>query len=294
MNSKDKINEIKYERNGRKPLLLLWILSIVNIVFIFALDRYFIFSVYLVNILAAVGKLYYVGTGEIAYIIVFIILSLLVTAVYFVCWLMSKKNYGWLIAALVIFCIDTLLMVAMNIFTLASGDFEGIYVLIFDLVFHVLAIVDLAIGVKYGRAAKIDGLPQEPDSVFSGEANSFEEGAQTRENTETGGERSYYSDYKRKVTLQRAKSFVGCAVAIFVYIDGKEVAKLKNGEVSDITVSGEPHELMCAFKSTGAESNIVTIPEGDTPLKYSVKINAGFTKASVQITEESNANSSVY
>ena len=72
--------------------------------------------------------------------------------VYFLCWLFSKKRVGWMAAALVLFCIDTVFMVAFYFYI---EDFSGFL----DVAFHIYVLYYLIMGVRYGTALK--KLPEE-------------------------------------------------------------------------------------------------------------------------------------
>lgn len=66
--------------------------------------------------------------------------AVVIVVLYLLCWIFSKKKVGWLITALVIFSIDTVVMFVM---------FDGINSdSIFDILFHAWIIVELAMGIS--------------------------------------------------------------------------------------------------------------------------------------------------
>lgn len=66
--------------------------------------------------------------------------AVVIVVLYLLCWIFSKKKVGWLITALVLFSIDTVVMFVM---------FDGINSdSIFDILFHALIIVELAMGIS--------------------------------------------------------------------------------------------------------------------------------------------------
>ena len=71
---------------------------------------------------------------------------------YLLCWIFSKKHYGWMIAALVMFIMDTLALVGIY---LMIEDFSGIM----DLLIHAWVLYYLFLGVTNGR--KLKQLPEE-------------------------------------------------------------------------------------------------------------------------------------
>ncbi len=81
-----------------------------------------------------------------------IVIAVFILAIYLVCWIFSKKHYGWMIAALVLFIIDTAIMGVTYVF---AGDTSGIL----DAVIHIWVLYYLIIGVKYG--IKLKKLPAE-------------------------------------------------------------------------------------------------------------------------------------
>ncbi len=75
-----------------------------------------------------------------SFFVITLIVSILILALYLLCWFFSKKNkVGWLIAALVMFGIDTLVMFGYY------GFYLGIIV---DIIFHIWVIVILAMGIN--------------------------------------------------------------------------------------------------------------------------------------------------
>jgi len=79
-------------------------------------------------------------------------LTVAIMAAYLLCWLMSKKHYGWMIAALVLFSLDTLVMAGMYLF---MQDFSGIL----DVLIHAWVLYYLIVGVINGH--KLKTLPEE-------------------------------------------------------------------------------------------------------------------------------------
>ena len=74
-------------------------------------------------------------------------IAVITVILYVLCWYMSKKRYGWMIVALVMFILDTLAMAGMY---LGLGEISGIL----DVVIHAWVLYYLIIGVKYGKKEK--------------------------------------------------------------------------------------------------------------------------------------------
>ena len=133
---------------ARGNLLLMLIFSAVNVALAaFDADIYFLFSDYLAYMLALTGRVFLEYTGESTYFVVGLALAVLALVPYLLCWIFSKKRRGWMIAALVLFAIDTGLLVSDSL-----GVEDFLYNLP-DLLFHIWVIVYLIIGMKYAQQA---------------------------------------------------------------------------------------------------------------------------------------------
>ena len=198
--SKRQRLEQKYN-SARMNLALVVAFTLVNLVLLAVnADTYFLFSAYIPYLITSVGMLicgkyppeYYEEIGDMVFFdtwvfVVLLIVSVLLTMVYLVMWLLSSKGrVGWLIAAAVCFGIDTLALIVL----------EGVYVdTIIDILFHAWVMYYLIAGIVAhyklkkptvaetvmsfaGAAAdalgnKADGEAGEP----CGEASEREEGA---------------------------------------------------------------------------------------------------------------------
>jgi len=145
--------EMKYTR-ARHSLLLVVILSIVNMFSLVFADTYYLFSSYITLSITATGGYMYLESGEAVLLIVTIALGIISLVPYLLCWIFSKKKVGWLIAALVLFALDTLLLLID-----AVSMLEATFIL--DLVIHILVVVELVIAVKYGLKKKKEQSEEE-------------------------------------------------------------------------------------------------------------------------------------
>lgn len=147
---------------ARSNLLALMILTAINVAMaLLGQDTYFLFTDYLAYDLAVYAAIFHVVSGDGVYLAVGIILPLLVLVPYFLCWLLSKKRRGWMIAALVLFSLDTVLLLlsAVSDFMISST---------LDIVFHGLILFYLIRGVRQGPAApaaeeQTTALPDDTD-----------------------------------------------------------------------------------------------------------------------------------
>lgn len=141
-------------KSARADLLLVIIFTVINIVMLFSgSESMMLFSAtvpyvavlvgYLANIEAG-GALDWFVTGS-------LIFAFVILAMYLVCWFFSKKRYGWLLAALVLFSLDTVATVFLYLDNLGAG--------VMDFLIHGIVIWYLAMGVKAGKQMK--NMPQD-------------------------------------------------------------------------------------------------------------------------------------
>ncbi len=142
------VNKIKYNR-GRVALMLLWIASALSLPFFLVSGDYFPFSSFFISVLIDHAGKYMASIWEFHFYL-FILIS--VVGVYFFCWLKSKKNYIWLIVALIIYIVDMFLIALMNIIY-ESLEFSFRKTLI-DWGFHIFVICEMVRSVIYAKKAK--------------------------------------------------------------------------------------------------------------------------------------------
>lgn len=241
--------------NSRLSILLLFIFSVINIFTISTLGTYFLFSAYLPQVLISLAYL------DPSLTPVMVILSILYILPYLLCYIFSKKKDGWMVAALVLFSVDSLFFLIDLFAYLAAGDLS----FIIDLIFRIYVLASLIIGVVNRKQAV---------SVANGvQENAANENV--NQGSETEGNVDFY-DTTRQLTVHRKKKFVGCAVAILVYANGKELGKLKNGQTETFTVPARTFHLRVAF-SNGLSDNSIEIAAGESPIAYEVVPKMGFT-----------------
>ena len=98
---------------ARGNLLAMLVLTAVNtLLALTGSDRYYLFTDFAAYIWAVFARGFYDFTGEAKWLVLGAAGAVLVMAVYFLCWLLSKKRRGWLTAALVLFSVDTAALVA--------------------------------------------------------------------------------------------------------------------------------------------------------------------------------------
>ncbi len=154
--SQRQIAESKFKA-ARSNLLLMIAFTMVNILLLFiGSNMVMLFSATVPYVLAGIGHLS--GYDAVRWVCIGIAAACMVS--YLLCWIFSKKHYGWMIAALVLFIIDTLVLVgSMLLLQEVSG--------VMDVLFHGWVVYYLILGVKYGHQLKT--LPEEPTAVDNGQ-----------------------------------------------------------------------------------------------------------------------------
>ncbi len=137
---------------ARSNLLLMLLFTVINIVLLVAqTDTMFLFSATVPYFTMALG-IY--GENTI-FLGICICVTVITLVLYALCWLLSKKHRGWMIAALVLFILDTVALAALY---LSVDDFTGIL----DALIHIWVLYYLILGVVSGK--KLSDLPPEQDA----------------------------------------------------------------------------------------------------------------------------------
>ena len=143
--------QLKYNRS-RYNLLLVAIVSVVNLFSLAFSQTYFLFSARLPALFVELA----LPTSENEIVepsafIVPIIIGIILTVPYLLCFFLSKKRPGWMIPALVFFSIDCLFIIFLALF-----DVTGVIV---DILFHAWVMFYLITGVVNGF--KLKNMPED-------------------------------------------------------------------------------------------------------------------------------------
>lgn len=146
----------KYQKNyanARANLLLATILTVASVIMVVVADYLFYFSALIPVIIAVTGREFQMMTNG-SYtaadlgltaeeyelmqtidgnmiLIVCLVIALLITAVYFLCWLLSKKRPAWMIVALVLYSVDTFFALPEILGNLAVDPMGAVLMLLF-------------------------------------------------------------------------------------------------------------------------------------------------------------------
>lgn len=260
-------------KSSLSSLLLITVFSGVNLVLLLTnSDRYFLFSAYIPYLLgdyamffggkypeeyyADIPDMQFFGTEIFA---VFVAVAVLFVLFYLVCYLFARKKKAvWLIFALALFAVDTIIMFVVVGFSTS---------MIMDIIFHAWAIGSLALGIyAYSKLKKLpeEEIPSAPENVPVTDVMYPEDSPVLRMADPDGKAKTFVeADYGAlHISFQRAKrvnelivngkvyaqyevlfesahtleAVVGGhkieagydgKIMTFIYVDGKEIAKKK-------------------------------------------------------------------
>lgn len=143
---------------GRYSLLLILIFTVVNLVLLLLdANRYFLFSASVPYYLTVfgIGMDNTLADGIGTFTVTSLVISALILGVYLLCWVLSRKKTGWLGAALVLFCIDTVGLLLFT-FSLMDSPLSNLT----DILLHCWAIYQLYHAVRCaGKLKKLENQP---------------------------------------------------------------------------------------------------------------------------------------
>lgn len=160
-------------RTARVDLLLVIIFTVVNIAMIFANSQsVMLFSAVIPYYAVALAYSAHNVFGGLVWLVNgSLILAAIVLALYVLCWVLSKKHYGWLIAAAALFGLDTLAV--LFLYGVILGDLAAG---IMDILLHGLLMYYLIMGavsgyrLKYLPQTVVEEIPQPPMDTWPIEA----------------------------------------------------------------------------------------------------------------------------
>ena len=100
-------------------------------------------NAYVSSMLATRAAELYLQMGQIVYALVGAVLAVAALLPYLLCWFMSRKRKGWLLAAAIMLALETLLLLLDAVTTLANGE---IFYL-FGFLCHVVLLVPIVLAV---------------------------------------------------------------------------------------------------------------------------------------------------
>lgn len=85
-----------------------------------------------------------------------------------------------------------------------------------------------------------------------------------------------------RVVFNRAKSFFGCAVSYKIFVDGMEVAKLKNGGSAEVSLPAGAHNIAFDMWSASNTQQVI-IPDNCSTFIIDTKLKMGLLKNNIAI-----------
>lgn len=160
-------------RTARVDLLIVIIFTVFNIAMIFAENQsVMLFSAVVPYYAVALAYSADLAYGGLTWLIQgSLILAAIILALYFMCWLLSKKHYGWMIAAAVLFGVDTLAV--LFLYGVVLGN---LLAGIMDILLHGLLMYYVIMGAVSGYRLKrmpqtiVEEIPQPPMDTWPIEA----------------------------------------------------------------------------------------------------------------------------
>ncbi len=141
--------------NARHSLLAVILFTVINLGLLLAdTGSYFVFSASVPYELTFFGAvLTYQETGAILgmYTYTALVISAIILAVYGLCWFFAKKKPLWYVVAFVMFVLDTVIMVLINL------DYISEYII--DIVFHAYVLYELYQAIAANK--KLKNMPVE-------------------------------------------------------------------------------------------------------------------------------------
>lgn len=163
MNNTDNINKrkINAQKEGRGALMLLWLGTIINILWNITQGQEIVFSSCAVFSLLFLGLIGGMLLGM-DWLIVCWTFAFLVLLMYFLCWLFARRNYRWFIVGFVLSAVDTVwLLVNFIIFAI-----EGTNTLYFGVITHFLLSALILYGFIECRKENKKDLPIDSENLF--------------------------------------------------------------------------------------------------------------------------------
>lgn len=208
----------KYQKNyvtARSNLLLAVVLTLISLVLVATLGYYLTFSAYLPTNMVATGKdamdidngvytaeelgvteeelsAYQEVTDGTFELVMSVIPAVVIVGFYFLCWALSKKHYVWMIVALGLYILDTLLMIPDLLSYYLPYEITGA---LFLVIYHAWVLYYLITGVIASVKLKklpapIEGEAVEVSVTEGGEVSAAENNllADEKESDETWNE----------------------------------------------------------------------------------------------------------
>jgi hypothetical protein len=229
-------------KSARGNLLAAIVFTVINIALLF-LDgtSYFLFSIFIPYFIAGTGvaitgrmpeEFYAEGWEGTVFLgdqvlIIALVIAVVILGLYLLSWICSKKNIvGWFIFTLVIFGLDTLLMIFI----------QGIGESVVDLVFHVWVIVSLVRGIS--AYVKLQKMPEEEPVV----ARYMPEGYNDADENEEAFGEEVVEEVQNSKHLRMADMDAKARILLQTEKDGLAITYRRVKTVNELVINGAVYD----------------------------------------------------
>lgn len=149
---------------SRSNLLLVIAFTTLNVVLLLLnTDLSFLFSATFPIFFVGAGQVFAEQTGSNGFLLIGTVIAFISIALYAVCYFLSKKRKVFILVALVLFILDTLLLLWLSFLEFDAGS-------LIDIAFHAWILYYLIIGVAaWSRLKKLPPEQEEAQAQESGE-----------------------------------------------------------------------------------------------------------------------------
>lgn len=248
---------------ARSNLLLVILFTLINSVISFAHGNfYFLFSASIPYYVASFSAAWAYSPEDIglepaanptAILVIGAVIAAVLLVPYLLCWIFSKKHYGWMIAALVLFSLD-------SVWLLLNFHIS----LILDILFHAYVLYYLIMGVRYGllsrRAAEAEAaeaslpngtLTLNPDGTMADMSATTANAEDSADAESAPTEQPVIPD----TPILRSADETG-SEKVRVYVetawDGHQIQYRRVGKIEDLVVDGQVYAEMPRARVNGA------------------------------------------
>ena len=312
-NQQNTVDIKKYAVNftrARANLLAVVAFTVVNIILAATgSDWMFLFSatipLMITHLFAGIA---FVAGGGI--LVIGVVLALLCAGVYFLFWALSKRWRVFILVALIIFAIDTLVFLFVVLGIGGAGD-------IINLAFSGWVLYYLIIGtIAWAKLSNVNesDIVAVQNAVANEEANAALGEIAPGGSAQTIVDDTEYDSVNANIAVTRKKSFVGSAIKFYCVVNmskqqfeqhiagqskitlklkdeylNNSIAPLKNGQTVTMNSTRTPSSLfVVAFTSTGrVYSNFETVQlRNNETAPFSVTMKMGMSENSITLTRE--------
>ena len=224
----------------RNELLAIVVFSAINLVLLLLdSDTTFLFSASMPLLSVGFGIGAYEESGVIGMYYAGIFVAILIIAFYFVCWILTKKNGSMLIAALVAFSLDTLIMVLLSFGYMEEGFDVSLLITFAIYAWIIFSLINgVSIHNKLKKLPPVD-INQAPEAVYGAPENVTSQ--PMGENSSVQGLQSGENmpQYEPQNTIPLRRQGDSARVLVSANYNSLEISLLRSKGLSELAVNGQ-------------------------------------------------------